>query len=91
MTMTKTTMNKLMGIWMKIPVDATASSGVKIVSTEELKHEEEEVDGEADEHGLVLDVLLSVQPGLRTSPPHVGADCCSCDCDAFPDPERDED
>ena len=76
---------------MKIPVDTTASPSVKIVSTEELEHEEEEVYGEADEHGLVLDVLLRVQPGLGTTPPDVRANGCSSDCDAFPDPERDED
>ena len=74
-----------------VPVDATTGPGVKIVSAEELEHEEEEVDGEADEHGLVLDVLLRVQPGLRPPPPDVRADGCSSNCDAFPDPERDED
>ena len=91
MMMTMKTTKRLMAILMKIPVDATASPGVKIVGTEELEHKEEEVDSEADEHGLVLDVLLRVQPGLRTTPPDVRANGCSSNCDAFPDPERDED
>ena len=72
-------------------MNTSTSPCVKIVSTEELEHEEQEVDGKADEHGLVLDVLLRVQPGLRPPPPDIGANCCSSNCDAFPDPERDED
>ena len=72
-------------------MNTSTSPCVKIVSTEELEHGEQEVDGKADEHGLVLDVLLRVEPGLRPTPPDVRADCCSGNRDAFPDPERDED
>ena len=50
-------------------MNTSTSPCVKIVSTEELEHEEQEVDGKADEHGLVLDVLLRVQPRLRSPPP----------------------
>ena len=67
------------------------SPGVEIVGGEELEHEEQEVCGQADQHRLVLDVLLRVQPGLGSAPPDVRADRCSGDRDAFPDPERDED
>ena len=49
------------------------------------------MDGKADEHGLVLDVLLRVQPRLRSPPPDVRADSCARNRDAFPDPERDKD
>ena len=72
-------------------MDTATSPSVKIVSAEELEHEEEEVDCQADQHRLVLDVLLRVQPGLGPPPPDVRANCCSSNCDAFPDPERDED
>ena len=72
-------------------MDTATSPSVKIVSAEELEHEEEEVDCQADQHRLVLDVLLRVQPRLWSAPPDIRADRCSGDRDAFPDPEWDED
>ena len=41
--------------------DPHVSSSIKVVSCEKLKHEEQEVHCQADEHGLVLDILLCVQ------------------------------
>ena len=49
------------------------SPGVEIVGGEELEHEEQEVCGEADQHRLVLDVLLRVEARLRPPPPHPAA------------------
>ena len=66
-------------------------SGVEVIGCEELEHEEEQVDRETDEHGLVLEVLLIVEPGLRSPPPHVAPDTGPGDGDTFPDPERKED
>ena len=40
--------------------DPHVSPCIKVVSSEKLKHEEQQVDCQADEHGLVLDVLLCV-------------------------------
>ena len=34
------------------------SPGIEVVRGEELEHEEQEVNGERDQHGLVLGVLL---------------------------------
>ena len=53
--------------------DPLVSPGVEIVCGEELEHEEQEVCGEADQHRLVLDVLLRVEAGLRPPPPHPAA------------------
>ena len=42
--------------------DPHVPSGIQVVSSEKLKHEEQEVDCQANQHGLVLDVLLCVKP-----------------------------
>ena len=42
--------------------DPHVPSGIQVISSQELKHKEQEVDCQAYQHGLVLDVLLCVEP-----------------------------
>ena len=57
--------------------DPHVSPSIKVVSGEKLKHEQQEVNCQADQHGLVLNVFLCVQSGLGPPPPHIGPNSCT--------------
>ena len=46
---------------------------------------------QTDQHCLVLDVLLVIEPGLRSPPPDVAAHPRTGDGHSLPRPQRDED
>ena len=43
------------------------SPGVQVIRGEQLEHEQQQVDGERDQHGLVLGVLLHHDGSMTTS------------------------
>ena len=57
--------------------DPHVSPGIEVVSSEELEHEQQEVNCQADQHGLVLNIFFCIQPGLRPPPPHIRPNSCT--------------
>lgn len=60
--------------------------GLEFVADKELEHEQNEVEGEGDEHGLVVDVGVALETSVGVSPPNVTAHRCSQDHHALPKP-----
>ena len=51
--------------------DPVVSLGVEVVSHQQLEHQQQQMGGQTDQHGLVVDVFLGVQTVLWPTPPDV--------------------